>query len=338
MYKLHHWDCDSDTSDPGWPRNYITYDYRTDCSACHQPNGFLRIFQHLFGGPVTRCRHHQGRSDKWFHHHGWDSDVKGIARRKGCKNNEHYALAFHPSVDVSELPDEYEWNGLKWRTKLPEKCHSRTPRHFQPSHTAYYYPEDPLDDPEYEPIPAADNRLYLITDKDQRRPRYTDGRHIWESTPRKDLVYRGSYDRYHMDKHRPTRFSDPRFGRKRSAIAAANQRIQERKPREERGRMKQSTILVPRSDRHTHARPHMTKRTTRRREYRSPTVEDAPASSSTSSSSSANTSSRSHRSAVQSRSGGSGGSRTGNGGGSNQGAGSQVPEIIVLNEAVPAQE
>ncbi|KAI1436383.1 hypothetical protein GGR50DRAFT_650943 [Xylaria sp. CBS 124048] len=85
-YKLHHWDYDSDT-DPGWPRRYLTYDYHTACWECHEPNGLLRVLQHLFGGPAVRCRHRRNK-----HGHGdilskdkeWGGDVKGVARWKGC--------------------------------------------------------------------------------------------------------------------------------------------------------------------------------------------------------------------------------------------------------------
>jgi hypothetical protein len=86
-YKLHHWDYGSDTSDPGWPRRYLTYDHHTACSACHEPSGLLRVLQHLFGGPATRCRHPRGRSDG-----GWGGDVRGFVRRKGCVSLLYFPL------------------------------------------------------------------------------------------------------------------------------------------------------------------------------------------------------------------------------------------------------
>ncbi|KAI3320848.1 hypothetical protein HD806DRAFT_547035 [Xylariaceae sp. AK1471] len=143
-YKLHHWDDDSDSSDPGWPRRYVTYDYHTECSACHEPNGLLRVLQHLFGGPATRCRHHRSRGDG-----GWGGGVRGFIRRKGCKNKNHYALAFHPGIDISSYPDRLKLdlrplnnNNNNVRTRLPEKCHGRTPRGDRPSHTLLrYYPD-----------------------------------------------------------------------------------------------------------------------------------------------------------------------------------------------------
>ncbi|KAI8632907.1 hypothetical protein F5Y19DRAFT_491538 [Xylariaceae sp. FL1651] len=144
-YKVHDWEYDSEESDPGWPRRYLTYDYHTACSACHEPNGLLRILQHLFGGPATRCRHHHNNSDRLdcdFWNRGWGGDVKGLARRKGCTNFRHYALAFRPGTELPTPPEEL--GPRKYRTRLPEKCQGRTPRGYRPSYTLRFdcpYPD-----------------------------------------------------------------------------------------------------------------------------------------------------------------------------------------------------
>ncbi|KAI0540351.1 hypothetical protein GGR58DRAFT_522285 [Xylaria digitata] len=146
-YKLHRWDWDEETaSDPGWPRHYLTYDHHTACEACHESNGLLRVLQHLFGGPIARCRHPRRRGDQRrrssrrrpFSNSGWGGDVGGYARRKGCKAPAHYAVAFRPGVDASSFPDKV---GLLWRyrTRLPGVCHDRTPSGHKPMYTVPNY-------------------------------------------------------------------------------------------------------------------------------------------------------------------------------------------------------
>ncbi|KAI1827746.1 hypothetical protein F4861DRAFT_535949 [Xylaria intraflava] len=134
-YKLHHWEYDSD-SDPGWPRRYLTYDYHTACWPCHEPKGLLRVLQHLFGGPAVRCRHHRNKTG---HGDSWGSGVKGIARRKGCKNKKHYALALRAGIDTSSYPDRPGSRSMKHLSRLPDTCEGRTPRKCRPSHTLRFY-------------------------------------------------------------------------------------------------------------------------------------------------------------------------------------------------------
>ncbi|KAI1343195.1 hypothetical protein F5Y15DRAFT_369196 [Xylariaceae sp. FL0016] len=123
-YRCHRWSCaDPDEYNSlGWPRRYITYDYRTDCAECHEPSGLLRILQQLFGGPPTRCRHHKNHG--WDH--GWGGVVTGFARRKGCRNRSHHALAFKPQVDVDLLPPVIDTRAGRFRTRVPERCRHKT--------------------------------------------------------------------------------------------------------------------------------------------------------------------------------------------------------------------
>ncbi|KAI1766121.1 hypothetical protein GGR53DRAFT_464689 [Hypoxylon sp. FL1150] len=49
---------------------------------------------------------------------GWAGTVIGIARRRGCRNRDHWTLVFRSGVDVSQLPKRI--NGL--RTQVPRHC------------------------------------------------------------------------------------------------------------------------------------------------------------------------------------------------------------------------
>ncbi|KAI1101509.1 hypothetical protein F4804DRAFT_9582 [Jackrogersella minutella] len=53
----------------------------------------------------------------------WNGAIVGIVRRKGCKNQDHWALAFRPDVDVSQLPRRL--NGF--RTHVPTRCRRTCP-------------------------------------------------------------------------------------------------------------------------------------------------------------------------------------------------------------------
>ncbi|KAI0602646.1 hypothetical protein F4775DRAFT_588214 [Biscogniauxia sp. FL1348] len=95
------------------PPCLLTYDHHTSCTACHRPTGLLWLLRALFGGPRARCRHHHRR-----HKSGWGGGVKGWARRKGCTDPTHRALAFRPWVDTAALPPRLSGQ----RTRLPAKC------------------------------------------------------------------------------------------------------------------------------------------------------------------------------------------------------------------------
>ncbi|KAI0384509.1 hypothetical protein F5Y04DRAFT_277885 [Hypomontagnella monticulosa] len=49
---------------------------------------------------------------------GWGGSIVGIARRRGCKNQDHWALAFSPGTDLSQLPKRIEG----FRTHIPRRC------------------------------------------------------------------------------------------------------------------------------------------------------------------------------------------------------------------------
>ncbi|KAH9895450.1 hypothetical protein F4778DRAFT_783807 [Xylariomycetidae sp. FL2044] len=129
-YRFHRYD-DTDY-DPGWPRYYITYDHHTDCALCHEPNGLLRILTNLLGGPRRRCRHHARDRERRFWHRGWGGGIKGLIRRRGCHNPDHWAVDFQPHVNVDELPGRI--NGV--RTRVPARCRCRT----HDTWGYYYYP------------------------------------------------------------------------------------------------------------------------------------------------------------------------------------------------------
>ncbi|KAI5921836.1 hypothetical protein F4810DRAFT_676070, partial [Camillea tinctor] len=82
-YRLHPYSNYTTLSRPDddYAHGCLTYDNHTNCTACHKPAGLLRILRAIFGGPRTRCRHHQSRRRAGS---GWEGNVKGWARRKGC--------------------------------------------------------------------------------------------------------------------------------------------------------------------------------------------------------------------------------------------------------------
>ncbi|KAI1771696.1 hypothetical protein F4818DRAFT_454482 [Hypoxylon cercidicola] len=49
---------------------------------------------------------------------GWDAAVVGFVRRKDCRNRDHWALAFGPEVDISQLPGRIDG----FRTFIPDRC------------------------------------------------------------------------------------------------------------------------------------------------------------------------------------------------------------------------
>ncbi|KAI0019727.1 hypothetical protein F4780DRAFT_780217 [Xylariomycetidae sp. FL0641] len=118
-YRLHHRPKDACCS--GY---YVSYDQHTSCAECHRPRGLLRLLLLLntLAGPRVRCRHHHHRHQQ---QHGWGGDVRGLARRKGCRNPEHYVLAFQPWAEsdaAAARPDRL----MGIRTRLPPRCRNRT--------------------------------------------------------------------------------------------------------------------------------------------------------------------------------------------------------------------
>ncbi|KAI2634746.1 hypothetical protein GGS26DRAFT_589665 [Hypomontagnella submonticulosa] len=49
---------------------------------------------------------------------GWGGAVVGIAKRRGCQNQDHWALAFRPGTDLSQLPRRIDG----FRTHIPRRC------------------------------------------------------------------------------------------------------------------------------------------------------------------------------------------------------------------------
>ncbi|KAI2604911.1 uncharacterized protein GGS25DRAFT_524406 [Hypoxylon fragiforme] len=68
---------------------------------------------------------HQGNYGQWGW--GWEGAVVGVARRKGCTNRDHWALAFRSNVDVSRLHLPRRINGV--RTQIPNRCRETCGRH-----------------------------------------------------------------------------------------------------------------------------------------------------------------------------------------------------------------
>ncbi|KAI4868062.1 hypothetical protein F4820DRAFT_445417 [Hypoxylon rubiginosum] len=49
---------------------------------------------------------------------GWDGAIVGVVRRRGCRIRDHWALAFRPGFDVSQLPRRIDG----FRTRIPSRC------------------------------------------------------------------------------------------------------------------------------------------------------------------------------------------------------------------------
>ncbi|KAI1403182.1 hypothetical protein F4819DRAFT_484804 [Hypoxylon fuscum] len=85
-----------------------TYDSYDDSYA---PYGWAQFIPDLCCYPWTSD--YEGYDDS-----AWDGAVVGVVRRKGCRNRNHWALAFRAGIDISQLPHRIRG----FRTRIPSRC------------------------------------------------------------------------------------------------------------------------------------------------------------------------------------------------------------------------
>ncbi|XXH05742.1 hypothetical protein Hte_012178 [Hypoxylon texense] len=112
FYISYDWHDSSDSSyvDP----NYTSSTTDESCA----PYGWQQFFSGLLccpwcGGTLDYREVKQPEEDL-----GWDGAIVGIVRRRGCRIRDHWALAFRPGLDISQLPRRIDG----FRTRIPSQC------------------------------------------------------------------------------------------------------------------------------------------------------------------------------------------------------------------------
>ncbi|RYP04795.1 hypothetical protein DL765_010062 [Monosporascus sp. GIB2] len=96
---------ESETTSWGWPKCYTSYERRgrPRCPECDRRYGIFGVLDNFL--PYLGCSWGNGSKSCWTPAYGWGGGIRGMKRRKGCKNSDHWCYAYGPGIDKGQLPD-----------------------------------------------------------------------------------------------------------------------------------------------------------------------------------------------------------------------------------------